>query len=920
MGTRRSVGPICAAALAVLALLGAAAGATSVVAAERSPGVARLAWLEGDVSTLRAGAGEWASGEINDVLVAGDRLADGPGSRVEIETAQGLHLWLGAASDLEIIGLDDAAAQFRLTQGTLVVARRGGTARAAAGVSGSVPPLEILVPAGTLTLSPDAVVRLDVSAGGATIAQARAGRVVADVAGRRAPLDAPGSWRLEGQGSLARIARVDDPPDDEMDVWAAARHERFADVASAAYVNSDIEGIADLDDAGVWDENPEYGWIWRPTVVSVGWAPYAVGRWAWREPWGWTWIDDARWGWAPFHYGRWVRSSGAWWWAPGPLVAAAPVWAPALVGFTWATPGVTVSVGVGTPWIGWVPLGWGEPCLPWWSTGSVAIGTPWWGGWYGPQVVNNIVIAPGWRHHGQGHHGHGNHGQHGGHGDGGSPGGRPHPGGPHGPEDGGQTADRSPLPGDGGGDPGSRRGDNRLPQRLRWAHEQAGAVGGAPVDQLDRGAFRRAVLRTDSSSPDLVRAPINPRNQARVETARLPLRARGVSPNMASYEARRLSLGDLQRSPLRAAGREPDGSAGGPPRRLLTGSAPSTARSREVSPSLAPSAQPATRGAGAMPDTGRRAIAGQMQPSREAVALSPDLAAGRTSRRGVSIPPTQDSNRRSVTRSPWSSGDVAPSGGSDEVRQDSSPPPSSRSTATWSAPRSPADSRPTWSAPGSRESSGTTWSAPRSREGSGTTWSAPRSRAGSGTTWSAPRSRADSTATWSAPRSRGSSGTTWSAPRSRGSSGTTWSAPGSRGDSGSAGNEGSRWTGRSALGGRGSSSGGVLSAPAPRAPAQESVRSWRGGSVASPARGSWSSGRGHAAPQGRATVGSNDSGGRSSSAHTFGGGDRGASGRGFGSGYGAGGGYGAMRSAPSRGSPSAEAVQSFGGRAGIGSR
>ena len=781
-GTNRSVGRVGVSALTALVLLGAAAGVTSAAASERSPGVARLGWLEGDVSTLRAGAGEWASGEINDVLVTGDRVADGPGSRVEIETAQGLHLWLGAASDLEIVGLDDAAAQFRLTQGTLVVARRGGSTRAAAESSRGVPPLEILVPAGTLTLSPDAVVRLDVSAGGATIAQARVGRVVADVAGRRATLDAPGSWRLAGQGSLAEIARVDDPPEDEMDVWAAARRERFAEVASAAYVNNDIEGIADLDDAGVWDESPEYGWMWRPTVVSVGWAPYAVGRWAWREPWGWTWIDDARWGWAPFHYGRWVRSSGAWWWAPGPLVAAPPVWAPALVGFTWATPGVTVSVGVGTPWIGWVPLGWGEPVLPWWSTGGVVIGAPWWGGWYGPQVVNNIIIAPGWRHHGHGHHGHGGHGHHGpgggDHGDGGSPGGGPRPGGPDGPGGGWQTTDRSPLPGGVGADPGAHRGDNRLPQRLRWAHEQGGAVAGAPVDQLDRGTFRRAVLRTDPSSPGLARAPINPRSQARVETARLPVRARGASPVMTSYEARRQSPGDPRRS-LRGSGREPSiGAATGTGGTPLTGRARSPVRSHEVSRSLVPTTQPGT---GDAPATGRRAIGDPPQAARAPRARSPDTAAERTSRRGFGSSPTQNSNRRGLTNSPWSSRGVRPGGGGDEMRRESSPPPSSRSAATWSAPRPRGNSSTTWSAPRSRGSSGSA-----GNEGRG--WAGRSALGGRGfssdrvVTAPAPRAPArESGQSWSggspapapAPQRAWSSGFGGSAPRSRATLGSS---------------------------------------------------------------------------------------------------------------------------------------------------
>src|SRR4029077_1919031 len=112
----------------------------------------------------------------------------------------------------------------------------------------------------------------------------------------------------------------------------------------------------------------------------------------WQDPWGWTWVDYAPWGWAPCHYGRWVFANGFWGWAPGPLIHR-PVFAPALVGFFgFGVGGVSVSVGIG-PSVGWVPLGWGEPCFPWWGGfGGVVVGQPWWGGWGGPRVVNNVVI------------------------------------------------------------------------------------------------------------------------------------------------------------------------------------------------------------------------------------------------------------------------------------------------------------------------------------------------------------------------------------------------------------------------------------------------------------------------------------------------------------------------------------------------
>ncbi len=93
--------------------------------------------------------------------------------------------------------------------------------------------------------------------------------------------------------------------------------------------------------------------MWRPTYVASGWAPYRYGRWVYVSPWGYSWIDDARWGYAPFHYGRWAYIRSSWCWVPGPRYIR-PVYAPALVGWV-GGPAVGVSVSFSN--VGWYPLG-----------------------------------------------------------------------------------------------------------------------------------------------------------------------------------------------------------------------------------------------------------------------------------------------------------------------------------------------------------------------------------------------------------------------------------------------------------------------------------------------------------------------------------------------------------------------------------
>jgi hypothetical protein len=151
------------------------------------------------------------------------------------------------------------------------------------------------------------------------------------------------------------------PPPDSFDEFVRQRDGRWDNAKSRAYVSEDVIGYQDLDDNGDWNDVPEYGHVWYPTTVAVGWSPYHNGHWGWVGAYGWTWIDDAPWGFAPFHYGRWAYVGSRWGWVPGPYDVA-PVYSPALVAFVGGG-GFGLSVSVGGP-IGWFALGPGDVYFP----------------------------------------------------------------------------------------------------------------------------------------------------------------------------------------------------------------------------------------------------------------------------------------------------------------------------------------------------------------------------------------------------------------------------------------------------------------------------------------------------------------------------------------------------------------------------
>ena len=129
---------------------------------------------------------------------------------------------------------------------------------------------------------------------------------------------------------------------DDFERWFLRRAERFGSTNSR-YMDRRLSYWSDdLDSYGSWSVQPEYGNVWFPRTVAAGWVPYRDGHWAWIDPWGWTWVDDAPWGFAPFHYGRWAYFDRGWGWVPGPRTVR-PVYAPALVAFVGGS-GFSVAV------------------------------------------------------------------------------------------------------------------------------------------------------------------------------------------------------------------------------------------------------------------------------------------------------------------------------------------------------------------------------------------------------------------------------------------------------------------------------------------------------------------------------------------------------------------------------------------------
>ena len=316
--------------------------------------VARLNYIQGSISFQPGGETDWVQANPNRPLTTGDNLWADKNSRGELHIGSS-SIRIGSETGITFLNLDDRTVQIQLAQGSMnVFVRRldGGDA------------FEIDTPNLAFTLQRPGEYRVDVDPNGnATSITVRAGEGEATGGGSDYHMDSGDRATFSGTDTLTYDGGQAGGGD-EFDAWCRSRDDREEHSQSSRYVSRDVIGYDDLDDNGEWRNVPDYGYVWFPTRVAAGWAPYRYGHWVWVAPWGWTWVEDEPWGFAPFHYGRWAEVGGGWCWVPGPVVVR-PVYAPALVVFVGGPRfGMSVSFGGGGGGVAWFPLGPREVYVP----------------------------------------------------------------------------------------------------------------------------------------------------------------------------------------------------------------------------------------------------------------------------------------------------------------------------------------------------------------------------------------------------------------------------------------------------------------------------------------------------------------------------------------------------------------------------
>lgn len=328
--------------------------------------IARVGYSYGNISFADAGSNQWVPLLANRPISTGDSVSVPDGGRAELQVGANA-VRLNERTRISFITLNDENTQIQLSQGSLVLRVRALQEREN---------FEVSTPNLSFSIQEPGEYRININEDNTSTVMVRRGVGVAQGDRDVITLREGEQTRFSGTNlNHTQIVRV--PPFDTFDQWAADRDRAEDNSISARYVPRDMVGYQQLDEYGNWDTHLEYGAIWYPRGISVGWAPYRDGKWVWVAPWGWTWVDRSPWGFAPYHYGRWAYVGKRWGWVPGRYERHhRAVYAPALVAWVGiGSGGLNAGINLSSrhshgPSVSWFPLGPGEVYRPHYTRSS----------------------------------------------------------------------------------------------------------------------------------------------------------------------------------------------------------------------------------------------------------------------------------------------------------------------------------------------------------------------------------------------------------------------------------------------------------------------------------------------------------------------------------------------------------------------
>jgi hypothetical protein len=277
--------------------------------------------------------GDGAPAEVNQPVLAGDRIAVPRGSRVEIVLPDHNLLRLDGGTEIVLDHLagsadsNDRETQLHLLAGNLQLVVDSDS------LGEQLPRIDTAN--ASVYVNYPGTYRVTANAGDWTSLVVRRG--TADIATERGTVTVRADQAAIAQGTSDAEAEVRPAGAwDTLERWGRQLSDQVAEIPN---VDQDLQySASSLGQYGSWIEVAGTRY-WQPRVDN-GWRPYWHGRWVY-TPSGLTWVAYEPWGWVPYHYGTWdYLPAYGWVWAPG------YVYSPAWVYWYW-----------GPSYTGWCPVG-----------------------------------------------------------------------------------------------------------------------------------------------------------------------------------------------------------------------------------------------------------------------------------------------------------------------------------------------------------------------------------------------------------------------------------------------------------------------------------------------------------------------------------------------------------------------------------
>ncbi len=334
----------------VLAMTAAAQTSTAQAPPPASPSmvVGRVYDVEDGLLRYVPDENDWVAVVRDAPFGAGDALYSGSRGKAEMIVPNGTWIRIGSATQIQFVALDNDVTEADVAAGTARFYNKGGRTA-----------VKATCPFGYVLAYPGAAFDFYVGENSAEVV-ALEGSVSFVLSATNARYDiSAGSPSILADGR--QVASGAGAPDEAWDAWNVARDNFWATKFAARGPSYQYLPPALRDDAYSLDENGQWEpvsyegserWLWRPTTVPAGWAPFTAGRWT--EWYGdQTWIPAEPFGYVTHHYGSWVLVGNSWYWAP-PVVGAHPGRPLLNMAFAWS-PG-RVSWIYNDGYVGWVPL------------------------------------------------------------------------------------------------------------------------------------------------------------------------------------------------------------------------------------------------------------------------------------------------------------------------------------------------------------------------------------------------------------------------------------------------------------------------------------------------------------------------------------------------------------------------------------